>query len=160
MNEPTVFSDLTARATRELEVPNASFTDGQNLTASNSTGIGIATNNPNLEQALFNGPYGLDTGSWTLADQTGLARNPQNGSQLGGVGLDGGTPGVGLSPVYIVQNQAIGAPTGVGEAILGTLEEGWGAGEPPPQDDWVMWTGFWRDTGIWIDTATWNDAGG
>jgi hypothetical protein len=150
-NEPTAFSDDVAISTRQAEVPLASFSNGQNLTASNSTGIGIASCVPNLEESLPN---------WTLLDQAELPRTPQIGSQLGGIGLNGGTPGVGLDQIFIAENRSLGAATNLGGATLNTLEEGWESGEPPPQSDWVMWTGFWRDTGFWIDTATWNDNGG
>jgi hypothetical protein len=119
MNEPTGFTDITARATREVDVPNASWNDGCNLVASNSNGLGIATDNPNLEQSLP---------SWTLLDQAELTREPQLGSQIGGIGLDGGSAGVGTEPIYVAQNLGGGAATTVGGATLETLEEGWKVG--------------------------------
>jgi hypothetical protein len=119
MNEPTGFTDLEARATREIDVPDASWADGCNLVASNSNGLGIATDNPNLEQSLP---------SWTLLDQAELTREPQLGSQIGGIGLNGGSAGVGTEPIYVAQNLGGGAATTVGGATLETLEEGWKTG--------------------------------
>jgi hypothetical protein len=119
MNEPTGFTDLSARAVRELEVPNGVFSDGGNLVASNSSGIGVATNNPNLEQQLPN---------WTLLDQAELTRTPQLGSQIGGIGLNDGAPGTGTEPIYVAQNLGNGTATTLGGATLETLEEGWRIG--------------------------------
>ena len=34
---------------------------------------------------------------------------------------------------------------------------GSGGGIPPEVLNWILSTGFWRDTGVWDDTANWID---
>ena len=64
---------------REAEVPLADFDNGMNLAASNAPGIGICTDviDPKLDD-------------WTVLDQAGNARTPQNTQHLGGNGLGAG----------------------------------------------------------------------
>lgn len=82
-NALATFVDDPAIALRAPEVPNASFVNGCNAGASNAPGIGIATENPNLEQSLPN---------WTLLDQHGNARTTQISQCIGGAGYsDAGT---------------------------------------------------------------------
>ena len=92
--------------------------------ASNAPGIGVATDNPNLEQSLP---------SWTLLDQDGDARTPQVSQVIGGGGPEG-MPGKGLQPVEVVVNAASGngSVTGSQEAQLNVLATGWEAVTPPP----------------------------
>jgi hypothetical protein len=86
------FVDDPAIVVRTAEETNAdaNWQNGMNAGASNSPGIGISSENPNLEEALFaatNGSGDLVTGSWTLLDQHGAAREAQIGQCLGGLGF-------------------------------------------------------------------------
>jgi hypothetical protein len=65
---------------RESQVEFADFDDGLNLGASNAPGIGISTGvvNPKLTD-------------WTVEDQFGVAREPQQSQHLGITGLQDGS---------------------------------------------------------------------
>ena len=77
------FVDDAALAALDARVPNATVNSGMLGGASNSCGIGISTENPNLEESLPN---------WTLLDQHGNARDAQIGQHIGGAGIsDAGT---------------------------------------------------------------------
>ena len=130
MNTPTAFistSDLVARAT---EVPNASWSDGCNVSGSNANGIGIN---------IGGGALGGGAQQFTLLDQNGAPRTPQLTQHIGGTGftdqqnvypLSGGNEGFnGASEVGVVQNDAEGkgAVTVLGAASLATLAAGWTA---------------------------------
>jgi hypothetical protein len=113
-NNPCHFVQGTLVAARLSEVPAADWNAGCNLSASNGNVVGIATDNPGLDQGQ----------QWTLLDQNGAARNPQQGVVIGDDRPD---------DVYAMLNRDIGngqfeqrAP-----ATLLTLEAGWTAGELP-----------------------------
>jgi hypothetical protein len=72
------FVDDAAVTFRAAEVPDADFNSGMFGGASNSPGIGISTENPDLDESLP---------SWTLLDQFGNARNAQIGQCIGGPGF-------------------------------------------------------------------------
>lgn len=76
-NVLTAFIDDASVALRQVEVPNAAFGDGMNIGGSCACGIGIATDNPNLEESLPN---------WTLLDQFGNTRTGQISQHIGGPG--------------------------------------------------------------------------
>ncbi len=79
----TFFVDDEAVTALIARVPAAIGNSGMFGGASNSPGIGISTENPNLEESLP---------SWTLQDQFGNARNAQRGQHIGGAGIsDPGT---------------------------------------------------------------------
>lgn len=80
MAQSATFIDVTARATRVSEVSGASFVNGMN-NGSCMPGIGIS-----------GGPTDLigTPEQFTLLDQDGAARTPQQGQSLGGVALEGG----------------------------------------------------------------------
>ena len=87
--------NATAVAARDAEYPGTPLTDttgdgtttnpylGCNRAGSNAPGIGIAT---------ANGQCKLD--DWTILDQHGAARNPQDSQHIGGSGLGDGTEGL------------------------------------------------------------------
>ena len=97
----SVFVDDNAVAEMIARVPLAvDFNSGMFAGASNSPGIGISTENPGLEESLLPGTDGnalSTTGSWTLLDQHGDARNAQIGQLIGGSGvtLESDWPGSG-----------------------------------------------------------------
>lgn len=91
--------------------------------ASNSPGIGISTENPELDDSLPN---------WTLLDQHGNARESQIGQLVGGHGICGRTGNVGTTwdktqPLYTENGAAssggitTGSTTGVGTAPDATI---------------------------------------
>lgn len=122
---PTYFIDDIAVTTRSAEVPDASFNTGLNNGGSNACGIGIGTENPNLEESLPN---------WTLLDQRGTARTTQISQHIGGSGLGDGTSGI--APEAIIR---LGTPSNNGNGFvtysfnpsLVTLPAGWVAATPP-----------------------------
>lgn len=128
MNSPSIFIDITARAARAAEVPAASFVNGMNEGGSCAPGLGIAT-----DQADLTG----EASGWTLLDQFGNARTPQNSQQIGGAAyaapsaypLSGGASGAGTQPIFIVTNTAAGDGTSTldGNATLSDLATGWAA---------------------------------
>lgn len=129
-NSATSYQGLAASVTqRKLEVPDADFDGGCNLAASNSPGLGIATDNPGLDESLP---------EWTLLDQDGDARNPQAGQALGGEGLttvadlptSGGLEGKGTEAIDLVtpSDEGDGTVTIDGTAALVDLAVGWAAG--------------------------------
>lgn len=79
---------------------------GCNRAGSNAPGIGIATDNPNLPP--ITDPAGWN---WTLTDQDGDARNPQDSQMIGGTGFvdrssvawpgSGGVSGKGTIPINV-----------------------------------------------------------
>jgi hypothetical protein len=72
MNDVTYLLD--SASLRASDVPNADWSDGANRAASCAPGIGIGTDETNLAESLPN---------WTLLDQAGAARNPQNSQHIG-----------------------------------------------------------------------------
>ena len=118
-NDPNTYFDATAIASRAAEtVPNIGFgfnDDGGMNYGSCQPGIGIATDVPNL------------TGNpeqWTLLDQDGAARTPQNSQYIGDT----------ATPAMIAANgTGDGNPTGTpSESTLATLAAGWAGVAPAP----------------------------
>jgi hypothetical protein len=124
MNNPTYYIDDTSRTTRIIETPNADWSNGVNSAGSNAMGIGIANDQAGLADSLPN---------WTLLDQHGAARAPQNSQHIGGNGLGDGVSGVGTTPVRLCDNVAsgIGGVTPIGDATLVDLAIGWAIPVPP-----------------------------
>ena len=121
MNQPTAFVDNIELIIRSGQVA-ANWGTGMDYGASNAPGIGVATDNPELDQSLP---------SWTLLDQDGDARTPQVSQVLGGGGPEGNA-GKGLQPIEVVVNgDGSGNITGTEEAHLVTLTAGWVGVTPP-----------------------------
>lgn len=78
-NLATYHQDLVTKTVREGEVPAADFDGGLNKGASCAPGIGINTG--------FIDPKLSD---WTVLDQAGATRAPQQSQHIGGDGLGGG----------------------------------------------------------------------
>ena len=117
----TAFIDVTtAVAARAAEVSAASFIDGGNWCASNAPGIGIN---------IGGGALTEDDNQWTLLDQTGAARTPQDSSYLGNTGLGEGATGAGTVFISTSANATDGlgdnSATVTGTADLITLAAGW-----------------------------------
>jgi hypothetical protein len=74
---PTFFVNDVAVTALGTRVPTASTDTGMNFGASNAPGVGISTENPNLEESLP---------EWTLLDQHGNARESQISQVIGGGG--------------------------------------------------------------------------
>lgn len=94
----SVFVDDAAVTALDTRVPDAIVNSGLFGGASNAPGIGISTENPNLEESLFPaGDVDSGVGSWSLLDQHGNARVGQIGQLIGGTGitLDTDWPGSG-----------------------------------------------------------------
>ena len=72
------FIDDASTAALEARVPDAIVDSGMFAGGSNAPGIGISTENPNLEESLP---------SWTLLDQFGNARVNQRSQCIGGPGI-------------------------------------------------------------------------
>ena len=120
MSQAATFIDVTARATRVSQVPDASFLNGMN-NGSCQPGIGIT-----------NGPTNLvgTPEQFTLLDQNAATRTPQQGQSLGGVALgDGATTTQAIDLVDAADSSGDGTVTvdGTG-ATLTTLAAGWVAG--------------------------------
>jgi hypothetical protein len=130
-NLSTVFVDDSTVALRLVEVPDAVWNSGM-FGGNNAPGVGIGTDNPNLEESLPN---------WTLLDQFGNARVGQRGQNIGGSGYtvaaeypsSGGEEGT--LPDSTIRTQNVNDLDGTGtlsidpapNAELETLEEGWRA---------------------------------
>jgi hypothetical protein len=82
---------VTAMDTRVSTIsPNVVINSGMFAGASNAPGIGISTENPDLQESLFaatDGSGDLNTGSWTLLDQFGNVRINQISQLIGGTGI-------------------------------------------------------------------------
>lgn len=117
-NGVTSFQSAAAVTARKLEVTAADFDAGCNNGASNSPGIGIN---------IGGGAVVGSAAQFTLLDQHGAVREPQDGSHIGVDGLDDGAAGVGVVPIDTVTNNAngTGAVTKTGDANLETLANGW-----------------------------------
>lgn len=117
MGIPTYFNNPTTVAARALEVVAADFENGMNPGASCAPGIGINMG----EGAVVGTPE-----QFTLLDQAGAVREPQDSSYIGGTGLGDGAEGPGLTPILSSSNIAAdGTPTQTGTANLETLANGW-----------------------------------
>ncbi|MCP3871254.1 MAG: hypothetical protein GY703_24775 [Gammaproteobacteria bacterium] len=120
MNEPTAFVDNIELVLRSSQVA-ANWGTGMDYGASNAPGIGIATDNPGLDQSLP---------SWTRLDQDGDARSPQVGQIIGGGGGTG-NPGKGLEAIEVVTNgDGDGEPASLEQAELNLLATGWVSAAP------------------------------
>ena len=122
MSQAATFIDVTARATRVSEVPDASFVNGMN-NGSCQPAVGIS-----------GGPTDLagTPEQFTLLDQNEDARTPQLGQSLGGVALGAGESIAASQAVDLVDaadSSGDGTVTvdGTG-ATLTTLAAGWVAG--------------------------------
>ena len=123
-NGITSFQDATAVTARKLQVTAADFDGGANNAASNAPGIGI-----NIGAGAVVG----SNEQFTLLDQAGAVREPQDSAHIGNTGLagtypsSGGTAGAGTVPIDHVTNDAgaVGEITKDGTANLETLANGW-----------------------------------
>jgi hypothetical protein len=105
---PTYFLDATAVAARDAEYTGTPCTDvsgdgsyadpylGCNRAGSNAPGIGI---NASPTEAASNGA--VNANEWTVLDQHGAARAPQDGQHIGDTGLGAGDAGVGSVPINV-----------------------------------------------------------
>ncbi len=119
MAQPCTFIDVTARATRTSEVPGASFLDGMN-NGSCQCGIGISKGPTDLAGSAE---------QFTLLDQNGAARTPQDGQSIGGVALNSGEGVAANQALDLVDSSADGTVTVLGTGVtLTTLADGWVAG--------------------------------
>lgn len=93
MANATFFLDPTTVTAREAEVPNADFAGGCNRGGSNAPGVGINIGGGDV------------TNDWTIPDQHGVARNPQDSQHLGN-GNNAGVEGPGTVPINATDNVA------------------------------------------------------
>jgi len=115
MTAPTTFIDTVAVAARKVQVSTADWDNGVNAAASNAPGIGI------------NAGGGAVVGTpdqFTLLDQNGAARTPQDSSQIGGDML----------PVVALTNSVSGdgKPSATDSVSLVSLAAGWTSTIPAP----------------------------
>jgi len=111
---------------RKLEVTAADFDAGCNLAASNAPGVGIN---------IGGGAVVGTADQFTLLDQAGAARTPQDSSVIGGEGLttaaeypsSGGAAGAGVEPIQsgVPTTTGDGDVTVGGDATLASLAAGW-----------------------------------
>jgi hypothetical protein len=127
---PTTFIDDVAVTAMGVRVPAASLDTGVNRGGGNAPGIGISTENPNLEESLPN---------WTLLDPFCDVRVAQRSQCLGGPGIsDAGTSSgqegtlpaavirFGANPDDVAGQPDNDAPIVVGAgADLAVLADGW-----------------------------------
>jgi len=110
MSDPSYYLDGTLVTAREAEVPNANFDNGCNAAASCAPGIGINEG----EGAVVGEPQ-----QFTLFDQAGVARTPQDSQHIG----------ESATPIDIGTNDSggDGTMTSTGSATLASLAAGWTA---------------------------------
>ncbi len=89
-NLPTYLLNANSVSARSAQVPNADFSGGMNKGGSNAPGIGINTGN--IDPKLDN---------WSVLDQAGDIRNPQDSQHIGGDGLTDG--GQAKSAINVIQ---------------------------------------------------------
>ena len=129
MADTTYYVNEDTVALREIENPGSDWVGGMNASASNACGIGI---NP------IGGAVLGTNETFTLNDQTGLPRTPQNSSNLGGLAYvpntdypsSGGTPGAtSATDIFVAEDTSTpeGVPTKLGSATLNDIETGWEA---------------------------------
>jgi hypothetical protein len=126
MSDPSFYVDATAAAALTARVPAANVDSGMNAGGSNTPGIGIGEG-----VAALSG----DEAQFTLLDQYGAARTPQDSQHLGGEGIttnaeypsSGGVEGKGTTPIEFGTNDAagVGDVTSTGDATLTSLATGW-----------------------------------
>ena len=106
INLPTYQLNATSQAARNAEYTGTPFTDtdgtgdydeykGCNRAGSNAPGIGINTGNIEYLDGYTERPEG-----WTLLDQAGAGRTPQDSQHIGGDGLGAGDATV--NPINVV----------------------------------------------------------
>lgn len=128
------FVDDAAAAALTARVPNADYNSGMFMGGSNACGIGISTENPDLDESLPN---------WTLLDQAGNARVNQRSQLIGGPGItlvadypsSGGQEGTLPAATIRLVNSSTEDLTGkgiltgpAGGAELSSLTAGWDEG--------------------------------
>jgi hypothetical protein len=119
MASPTYYIDDATVTTRESEVPNADFDGGGNLAGSCAPGIGIGVGTANVVGT---------SDQFTLLNQAGAARVPQNSQHIGGNGLGAGVAGT--LPNDAVRSGTVsttgdGTITSPEDVALQTLTAGW-----------------------------------
>jgi hypothetical protein len=132
--DPTFYKDATSVTARALETTGADFVNGMNAGSACAPGIGI-----NIAGGA------VDVSHFSLEDQHGAIRVPQDSQQIGGSAYvnrsstdwpsSGGISGVGIQPVLTATNQTEaakegdpsldGVPVITGDANLQTLSAGW-----------------------------------
>jgi len=136
-NLAQAFIDDAAVTAGEARVTAADFDSGMNAGASNAPGIGIATDNPGLDESLP---------EWTLLDQHGNARDAQISQLIGGPGISAASTSAGsegtapdatvrlwTNPDNIAgQPNPVGAPVADNSAVLLDLAVGWTSAVPTP----------------------------
>ncbi len=117
-NLPNFYRLATTVTARKLEVPNANFDNGVNVGGSNSPVIGVATDHPNLTG---------DPSGWTLLDQRGGNRIPQESQHIGGDGTAEGSEGFADGNAELFNNSDSGDGSGgvIGTQVLSDLATGW-----------------------------------
>jgi hypothetical protein len=116
MTAPTCFIDTVAVTARKAEVPDpADWDNGANAAASCAPGIGINAGG---------GTIGGTPEQFTILDQNGDGRTPQNSQQIGGDAL----------PVTALTNSASGdgKPSATASVSLVSLAAGWSSTIPAP----------------------------
>lgn len=122
MGTPVTFVDATARTTRGSEQTVADWDGGMNM-GSCSPGVGINLGDGALPAIDAPGQAGY---GWTLLDQAGAARTPQDSQSIGGIGLNAGATT--NQPILTISAQADagdGTVTLGNAATLTTLAAGW-----------------------------------
>jgi hypothetical protein len=139
-NQPTYMRNDTAVSTRQAEVPSASFENGLNYSGSNAPGIGIANANVQATQDMDDNPIP----NWTLTDQFGNARDPQNSQHIGGSGLNGGDASE--YPINYGETFPTGSTIADGEASYTDVNNGFETINAPP--DPVTWAPLPNDLNV------------
>lgn len=118
MADPTAFIDITSAEARAAErgTDGEEFRGGVNLSGACAIGIGI-----NIDGGEN------DLNAWTLLDQRGDARTPQNSQHIGGNGLSAGIEGAVGAPILTGQPSPGGRIDINGEATLAVIATGWEA---------------------------------
>lgn len=125
---PTYFLDGTAVAARDAQYTGTPCTDttgdgsyntylGCNRAGSCAPGIGV---NPSTTPGSSDG--GVDANAWTVLDQDGAARNPQDSAHIGLTGLGSGGSGKGTVPINIMDSAT---PDVNNTCVLTVLATGW-----------------------------------
>jgi hypothetical protein len=94
MANATYYQDPTEKAATAARVPNADVDGGGNKAGSNACGLGI------------NVAGGDVTGDWTIPDQHGVARSPQDSAHVGEGSTGLTTEGPGAVPINVTDNDA------------------------------------------------------
>lgn len=94
----TYYQDPTEKAATALRATNADMDGGANKGGSNAPGLGINVG----AEGLSNGAVKLS--EWTVLDQHGAARSPQDGAHIGEGTTGLGTAGPGAVPINVTDN--------------------------------------------------------